>query len=271
MSLTITLTAAVISSATLAQAGEVMTYSNSIEPSRSEGLISERGFTPAADPRAQLLNPAPYPNARTDGPARVENGRLWHSRSPVGNRTPIRELPRVANGGPAAFGAPPELLDEVIFVQTSIPNVGVIAISPWDDLDTRTIESIRRDDPRLGRRDRPTDFRGEPLLYEGETRRRSGIILRELKAAQRLWLKENGYILKVRTHVNPLAGNGATTRPAATGQPRLAPTEPRGVIRVKPQENESERRADATESERRPPIVVVRPASGEDRVDASSD
>ena len=133
-----------------------------------------------------------------------------------------------------------------------------------------TVQQVRRDDERLGRRSRPTDFRGEPLLQELETQHRSRRLIAELKAAQRIWLKEQGYILKVRTHVNSERLGGADMYPAAGGATPIAPTEPRGVIRVRPKENDSERRAETPvisvptvrvsvpENSRPEPVVVVR-------------
>ena len=210
MSLTLLISAAWLSAATVAQAGPVQTYSNAIDPSRSEGLFSNREYVPLADPRAEhLLNPAPYPTNRTDDPARLELGRLWVSRHPVGNRTPLSEDTRVLNGGPANYGAPPEAIDTVIYVKSARRGIPVIAISPWQNLDANLTDEIRRDNPWLG-----SALRGRTLL-------------KELKQSQRRWLDEQGYILHVRTHVNPRRIYGAGARP-------VSDIEPRGILRVRP-------------------------------------
>lgn len=209
MSLTLIVSAAWLAAATVAQAGPVQTYSNAIDPSRSEGMFSNREFVPGADPRADLLNPAPYPNSRTDSPARAENGRLWISRHPIGNRTPLSEDTRVLNGGPANFGAPPEALDTVIYVKSARRGIPIVGISPWQNLDANLTDEIRRDNPWLG-----SEIRGRTLL-------------RELKQSQRRWLDEQGYILHVRTHVSPRRIYGAASRP-------VSDIEPRGILRVRP-------------------------------------
>lgn len=209
MSLTLIISAAWLSAATVAQAGPVQTYSNAIDPSHSEGMFSNREFVPGADPRAGLLNPAPYPTSRTDSPARAENGRLWVTRHPVGSRTPLSEDTRVLNGGPASFGAPIEALDAVIYVKSARRGIPVIAISPWQNLDANLTDEIRRDNPWLG-----SEIRGRTLL-------------RELKQSQRRWLDEQGYILNVRTHVSPRRIYGAGSRP-------VSDIEPRGILRVRP-------------------------------------
>ena len=210
MSLTLIVSAAWLSAATVAQAGPVQTYSNAIDPSRSEGLFTNREYVPRADPRPDhLLNPAPYPTSRTDDPARQELGRLWVSRHPVGNRTPLSEDTRVQDGGPANFGAPPEALDAVIYVKSARRGIPIIAISPWQRLDADLTDEIRRDNPWMG-----SVLRGRTLL-------------RELKQSQRRWLDEQGYILHVRTHVSPRRIYGPASRP-------VSDIEPRGIIRVRP-------------------------------------
>lgn len=217
-------------------AGPVRTYTREVDPSRSEGLRSGRAYLPIADPRPgdALLTPAPWPDNRTDSPDRVQNGRLWHPRVQVGTRSPLAELPR-GEPGAASFGAPPEANDEVIFVRSSL-RLPIVAISPFTDLDERTTDEIERNVPMIGRT---------------QTRFRSPQILHELREAQHQWLREQGYILRVRTHVNP-----ATLAPAPVseqapaeeaegmgeGEPQSsgpeAKPEPRAVIRVRERSTE---------------------------------
>ena len=193
----------------------VQEYTREARSSRSEGLVSKRTFTPAANPRAGLLlNPAPYPNNRTDDVDRFENGRVWVSRSPVGSRPPIGELTR-GTPGPAFYGVGAEGHDEVIFVATSDVR-SYIAISPYQQIDERTLAEIRRFEPNLSR-----------TSDSAEARR----LLNELRAGQNQWLKEQGLIQRVRTHVSadPAASDGAAT----AAQPGQEIT-PRAVIRVQP-------------------------------------
>jgi hypothetical protein len=108
-----------------------------------------------------LVGPAPYPAYHTDSPDRIENGRLWHSRYPIGSRTPIREQ---LNGriGAAAFGAPEAYNDQLLLVPV---DQVAIAISPWQTYNKTGFDQYQR--------------------------------------AQNIWLREQGWVLKVRTHVNP--------------------------------------------------------------------
>lgn len=206
-------TLVVAACAATASAQPVQTYTRSPEPSRSEGLRSLRPFIPAGDPRPGLLiTPAPYPDGRVDSPDRSENGRLWSSRSPIGNRSPMNELTRGLPGA-ASYGAPAEALDEVVWVQPSRVTT-VIAISPWQEVDANTLRQVQRHEKNLGR------TTGNP---------ESAQLLSELRRAQHEWLREQGYILKVRTHINP-----AVTESDA--EPAVQPTsvKPRGIIRVVP-------------------------------------
>ncbi len=204
--------------ATGADNGPVRTYTRNPDPSRSAGLQTTRPFNPAGDPRRGLLiTPAPYPDAKADGPDRVENGRIWVSRSPVGNRTPIREQPR-GFPGPASYGAGTDRHDDVIFVQTDLLR-SVVAISPWvriEELDRQVQNFIDTEQP----------------FYSGSrrlTRLQGPRILKELREAQNQWLQEQGYILNVRTHVNP-----ATVVEQMASAPAEERPEPRAVIRVVP-------------------------------------
>ncbi|MBL8747484.1 MAG: hypothetical protein JNK58_14155 [Phycisphaerae bacterium] len=216
--------------ASSALAGPVQSYTRSGEPSRSEGLRSLRPFITAADPRTGLLiTPAPFPSNRVDSPDRIENGRIWAARSPIGNRTPIRELTRGLPGA-ASLGAHPDALDEIVWVQPEEITTP-IAISPWQQVDAHTLRQIQRQEPFLGRTvDSPESAR----------------LLGELRRGQHQWLREQGYILTVRTHVNA-AAMGRADRGGA--DPAIRPTsiKPRGVIKVIP--NGVEKEASASPAE----------------------
>jgi len=67
----------------------------------------------------------------------------------------------------------------------------------------------------------------------------------------------------VRTHVNLRVLYGAQTRPTSAPASPEAPVEPRGVIKVRPKSTDSERRAEAQDSGRQAPIVVVRSTSAD--------
>lgn len=109
-----------------------------------------------------LLTQPPYPPNRPVSVRESPGGKLWHSRFPIGSRTPIREelLP---GRGPAAYGAPVNRAFDAIYVnQNHVP----IAINPWRTFDDDGLQKYRR--------------------------------------ARNIWLKENGWVGAVRTHVNPL-------------------------------------------------------------------
>lgn len=239
---TLAILAGLTVSSTLA-AGPVNTYTRSADPSRSEGLRTNRQFVPGADPRDDgLISPEPYPVTRTDDPRRPQLGRVWFGRLPIGSRTPTAELPLGGFPGPGGYGAPPDAAHDVIFVQTSLP-LPVIAISPWTTLDSQITDQIERDIPYI-RRTR-TDLR-------------SARILQELREAQHQWLREQGYILNVRTHINPLPTVTEDEQDGARAEP-----EPSAIIRVRPAPKPvGELRAEAGEpapgaGERR--IVVISP------------
>lgn len=202
--------------ASAASAEPVQSYTRSGEPSRSEGLRSLRPFIPAGDPRPGLLiTPAPHPSGRVDSPDRVEIGRVWSARTPVGNRSPMRELVRGLPGA-GSYGASADTLDEVIWVQPDEIST-VVAISPWQVIDGFTLKQIQRQEKFLGKTvDSPSSAR----------------LLNELRQAQHQWLEEQGYILSVRTHVNHAAPRRAEGGVEAATQPTSI--KPRGVIKVTP-------------------------------------
>jgi len=132
-----------------------------------------------------LVTPRPWPANRVDSPARLENGRLWHSRSPIGNRTPLAEqtYPRT---NAAHFGAPADLDNTVIYTRV---NHQTVAIDPWNAFTDTGFDSYR--------------------------------------AAQNLWLREQGWVLKVRTHVNPRYQSQRDDAVASTSGPQ-----PRATIHL---------------------------------------
>lgn len=168
----------------------------------------------ASDTGAGRINTSGlYPSNRPDDPRRAQNGRLWIPRSPVGTRTPIRETVYISPG-PAAFGAPADAMNDVLFVQPDhlLPTE---IISPWANLDL----------PPNGP-DRP----GRQAARYAPSQ------IRDLRTAQLRYLADQGYILKVRTHVNPATLAAMSDAPPAPGaKPRAAAKEiePRAVIRIK--------------------------------------
>lgn len=124
---------------------------------------------------ALLAEAPPYPFGRVDSAARLENGRLWHPRFPVGSRTPLPE--RVtAEPGAASYGAARGEVGRVVYARVLH---AAIAIDPWERIEGRGV-------------------------------------LAHLEAARQQWLREHGYVLRVRTHVNPAALRAPEVRPRAT-------------------------------------------------------
>ena len=109
-----------------------------------------------------LAEPRPWPANRVDSPDRIENDRLWYSRWPIGNRTPLAEQ-AYGRISAATYGAPASLDDAVIFARI---NHAAVAISPW-----------------------------RPFTSDG---------FQEYRTAQNIWLREQGWVLGVRTHVNDM-------------------------------------------------------------------
>ncbi len=163
-----------------------------------------------------LVTAAPYPTNRVDSVRRPQNGRLWVPRTPIGTRTPIRESV-YGFPGPGAYGAPVDAIDDTIYVQTREP-LPLVAVSPWVNLDQDNIRQIKRDRPWL---------------------RRPDSVLRDLREAQVRHLTEEGYIQKVRTHVNPrsvarhLAMERGEAVPAEPVMVQAKDIKPRAVIRVR--------------------------------------
>ncbi|MFM9957207.1 MAG: hypothetical protein ACKVZJ_03960 [Phycisphaerales bacterium] len=184
-----------------------------------------------------LVTAAPYPSNRPDDVRRIQNGRLWVPRTPIGTRTPIRESV-YGFPGPGAFGAPVEAINDTIYVQTREP-LPLVTVSPWVNLDTDNIRQIRRDRPWL---------------------RRPQSVLADLRAAQVQHLTEQGYIQKVRTHVNPTSvakfmamERGEALAEGGSAMVDAKDIKPRAVIRVR------ERMQQLPEPEAAAPAEQIKP------------
>jgi hypothetical protein len=154
-------------------------------------------------PNLPLLEAAPYPARRVDDPSRAELGRVFHGRTPAERiRASVLDL-----DGAERYGAALGDLDTLIHVRTRRP-LPDIAISPWQDIDERTFQDIRRRRPWV----RFEDADG---------------ILQDLRTAQRRWLEQHGFVGGVRTHVSP-----ATLR-AASGKGAAEKREPSAIIRFR--------------------------------------
>lgn len=113
---------------------------------------------------ALLVTPRPYPAYRVDSPDRLENGRIWYPRTFTNDRSPVREE-RYGSNTAADYGAHPHLNQRIIYTHVEHQ---VIAISPW---------------AKYG------------IDHEADS-------TPHYRRAANRWLRENGYTLKVRTHVN---------------------------------------------------------------------
>lgn len=118
----------------------------------------------------------------TPSPCNDANGVVWHAR-------PLAKACHYGHLGPAGYGAPPELADELVYVRIDHT---VIAISPW-----------------------------EPFTEQGH---------QKLERARVLWLKENGLVGGVRTHVNAAYAHDrdAHVEHADTGE-----IKPRAIIHIR--------------------------------------
>ena len=169
--------------------------------------FDSRTITTSQKNNLPLLNLRPYPARRVSSPNRPEIGRLFVQRTP-GEKLAESVLPGL---GPQSFGAPVEMADMLIFAQTQYPLPNV-ALSPWQDITPETFTDMRRTRPWLSFQDGPQ-------------------ILDDLKNAQQLWLRQNGYVRVVRTHINQAALRGVEGEAPISGD--AAPM-PSGVIRLRP-------------------------------------
>lgn len=199
-----------------------------------------------------LVTRPPYPANRVTQGIRRDSGLLWYSTSPIGTRTPINSDTLVFPG-PAYYGAPADASTDLVLIRTREP-MPLVAISPYTRFGQVDVDLLKRQMPWI---------------------RRTPTIERDIQRAQHLWLRENGLILGVRTHVNPATLARGAGAPAEESPSKPASSvEPRGVIRVQPVDPAAlpPRQADAAGSVRtfristpatstpRAPIIVVRPA-----------
>lgn len=180
-----------------------------------------------------LLVPKPFPDNRTTTTTYTNSGRLW-----VPYTAHEKILSSLApGGGPATIGAPlhaghltdgrgaytghgaivAEPIapgDMVIFVRPQSEPWPDIAITPTQEINGETIDLITRRHPWLRR-----------------SPERTQNVIDELRDAQRRFLRQQGYVAGVRTHINPLAlrHNSAGERPEAGGE-----IEPSATIRLRP-------------------------------------
>ena len=179
-----------------------------------------------------LLNLRPYPARRVSSPDRPELGRVWVSRTP-GEKIAESVFP---GPGPQSLGADVDLSNLLIYARTTYP-LPDVAISPWQKIDDTTFDDIRRRRPYISNQERDS-------------------ILGDLREAQQKWLRQNGYVRTVRTHVNAAAARGVEGE-ASAGAGSVAPV-PSGVIRVRPaEEKPADQRADRQVPKVMPPIFDV--------------
>ncbi len=195
-------------------------------PAPGHGIYSEiTSGVPLTN--GNLRAPKPYPDNRTSTTTYTNGGRLW---------TPYTAQEKILSslqpgGGPATIGAPlypghdvgthPVIAggtilggDAVIFVRPQSEPWPDIAISPYQTINEDTIDLITRRRPWLVRSPERTEN-----------------LIDELRAAQRRFLRQYGYVASVRTHVNPLAlRHGAEDRDDGSVEPsatiRLRPARP---------------------------------------------
>jgi hypothetical protein len=221
-----------------------------------------------------LLVAKPYPDNRTSTTTYTNSGRLW-----VPYTAQEKILSSLApGGGPATIGAPlhaghltnglghysghgavvAEPIapgDVVIFIRPQSEPWPDIAITPNQEINEATIDAITRRHPWLKR-----------------SPERTRDMIEELRAAQRRYLRQQGYVAGVRTHVNPLAlrrhapGEKSTTsgevEPSATIRLRPVTPAPEKELRTSvPLEDSTVRVSLPGGATPRPQITVVRQES----------
>lgn len=227
------------------------------------GYRDTDGAIPQPDRDFLLVTRPPYPAGRTARTVTRDSGLLWYSTSPIGTRTPINS-DTLTFPGPTYFGAPTDASTDLIMVRTREP-LPLVALSPYTRFQDIDLALLKREMPWI---------------------RRTPTIQRDIQRAQHLWLRENGMILGVRTHVHPatIAAAHVAAEADAESTP-AADIQPRGVIKVHPQdpENAPLKQASAISAPPasvrislpataapRAPIVVVRPEVIEDASQASA-
>lgn len=176
------------------------------------GVRDTEGAIAQPDRNFLLVTPPPYPPNRTSQTIRRNSGLLWHSTSPIGTRTPINS-DTMAFPGPAYYGAPADASTDLIMIRTREP-LPLVALSPYTRFQDLDLALLKREMPWI---------------------RRTPTIQQDIQRAQHIWLRENGLILGVRTHVNPraLASAQAPGDEDAASAP-ASDIQPRGVIKVYP-------------------------------------
>lgn len=191
-----------------------------------------------------LVNPHPRDPARTALTVTRHSGLVWHSSTPIGTRTPMD--PRsLSFPGPAFYGAPPQMADDLVLVRTREP-LPIIAVSPYTRFNEVDVSLLKRRMPWI---------------------RRTPTIERDVVRAQQLWLEQAGLIQAVRTHINPR--HFTTPHPGAEGEvatPPVSEIRPRGVIRVHPVDEGPKRQADASSAPETIRVSAPAPAKAPIRV-----
>jgi hypothetical protein len=180
-----------------------------------------------------LVTRPPYPPGRTARTVTRDSGLLWYSTSPIGTRTPINS-DTLAFPGPSFFGAPADASTDLIMVRTREP-LPLVAISPFTQFEQVDLNLLKREMPWI---------------------RRTPTIQRDIQRAQHIWLRENGMILGVRTHVHPSTFASAQAPVEDAASSPAADIQPRGVIKVHPVDPEKAplKQAEAIST---PPVVRV--------------
>ena len=156
-----------------------------------------------------ILHPLPYPYNRTRTTTFTHGGRLW---------APANSTQRILSSlypgrGPAASGAGLDEGNLVFFVRPLTPELDTnlfpdVALSPWQTINEDTFNDIIRRRPWLKR-----------------SPERTGDLIEELRAAQREFMRQQGLVAGVRTHVN------ARSLANEQGEKRSGDVEPSAIIR----------------------------------------
>ena len=156
-----------------------------------------------------ILYPRPYPYNRTDTTTFTNSGRLW---------VPSTAQQKIFNelypgDGPASYGAGLDQGDMAFFVRPDSEPWPDVLLSPWQNINEATIDEM---------------IRRQPWLKRSPSRTQA--MITELRQAQNEFLRQQGLVTKVRTHVNAKA----LERPAAEPGKTTGEVEPSGVIRITP-------------------------------------
>lgn len=155
-----------------------------------------------------ILYPLNYPYSRPDTATYTNSGRLWVPSSPQD---------RILNGlfpgrGPASLGAGLNEGNTAIWIRPNSEPWPDVLVSPWQTINQDTIMQMIRRQPWLQRSPSRTDA-----------------MITELRQAQNEFLRQQGLIQHVRTHVNPAVLNQSAPEPKKGGE-----VKPSGIIRIRP-------------------------------------